>query len=288
MAPPRVASIGSFAFLSALLFYFGWVHTAAQAQYFGFDSTFYDLSSTDYTLRSVSAALPAFAAGAMIAAGRDDPLRPRGRRPSRPGDPTARELRGAARRSHAVVLGVVRLGADQSTDPAQAVLLLAGGGLLVGGALLGDLHRRHLVVGVAALLVAAGSFQAVRSLASATGRARAEDSALEVDSTSLVRVFADGDLHLTRVGSLVVTALVGNDGTTTYVYDCLHVLDRIGDRLFLVPHGYSTRANRRVVYVVEMDAVRVDVDAAVRRATRSPAVPWLGRMSARLLPPARS
>ena len=211
---------GRFAFLSALLFYFGWVHTAAQAQYFGFDSTFYDLSSTDYTLRSVSAALPAFATGAIIALAAtilydrvDAALVDRAirRRVS-----SVVLLVGAI----AVVLGVVRLGADQSTDPAQAVLLLAGGGLLVGGALLGDLHRRHLVVGVAALLVAAGSFQAVRSLASATGRARAEDGALEVDSTSLVRVYADGDLHLTRVGSLVVTALVGNDGTTTYVYDC--------------------------------------------------------------------
>ena len=64
---PRVAaSVGSVAVLSSLLFYFGWVHTAAQAKYFGLDSTFYDLSSAEYTLRSVGAALPSFAAGTLL------------------------------------------------------------------------------------------------------------------------------------------------------------------------------------------------------------------------------
>lgn len=44
---------GQITLLTALLFYFGWARTAAEAQYLGFDASALQLSTTDYVLRSV-------------------------------------------------------------------------------------------------------------------------------------------------------------------------------------------------------------------------------------------
>ena len=61
-----------------------------------------------------------------------------------------------------------------------------------------------------------------------------------MDGTAIVTVYATEDPELLRVGSLRRDTRVSETGATLYLYSCLHVLDRIGDRLFLVPHGYST------------------------------------------------
>lgn len=264
------ASVGSVALLSTLLFYFGWVHTAAQAKYFGFDSTLYDLSSTEYTLRSVSTALPSLAVATLVMLGLTVIY---DRIDSRLVEPVRRRRTSSA----AVVVGVLSvvfgvglLSGDQSTNATPAILLLAGSALLAGGALLSDTRRRLLLVAVAALLAVAGAFQAVRAFASTTGRARAEESALEMDSTALLRVFSAEELQLTKVGSLRASVSVDDDGGKTYVYDCLHLLDRIGARYFLVPHGYSRQANRRIVYIVDVEAVRIDVDARYLERREAP------------------
>ena len=101
----------------------------------------------------------------------------------------------------------------------------------------------------------------MRVYATSTGRDRAERSAEEMDGTAIVTVYATEDPELLRVGSLRRDTRVSETGATLYLYSCLHVLDRIGDRLFLVPHGYSTNASRRVLYIVDRDVVRIDVDA---------------------------
>jgi hypothetical protein len=44
---------GQITLLTALLFYFGWARTAAEAQYLGFDASALQLSTSDYVLRSV-------------------------------------------------------------------------------------------------------------------------------------------------------------------------------------------------------------------------------------------
>src|SRR5690349_15922216 len=43
---------GQIALLTALLFYFGWARTTAEARYLGFDASALGLSTSDYVLRS--------------------------------------------------------------------------------------------------------------------------------------------------------------------------------------------------------------------------------------------
>lgn len=53
-APLKVLGVvgGQIALLTALLFYFGWTRTAAEARYLGFDASALGLSTSDYVLRS--------------------------------------------------------------------------------------------------------------------------------------------------------------------------------------------------------------------------------------------
>jgi len=259
---PALGSLGSVAVLSALLYYFGWVHTAAQAKYFGFDSTFYDMSSADYTIRSTGAALPAVAVGVIVllgvAVGLDELV-------ARLADERRRRLIVRCTLPLGVllvVLGVIGLVDSGSRLPAWPAMALLGGSLLAAvGVILGRARRRTWVLLAIGLLGLVGAFDAIRVYATTVGIERAERSALEMDSTALVRVYASEDPQLLVVGSLVRDVLTSESGQTIYRYDCLHLLDRIGQQLFLVPHGYSTDANRRVVYVVDVDDVRVDIDA---------------------------
>jgi hypothetical protein len=107
--------------------------------------------------------------------------------------------------------------------------------------------------------------------ATSTGRARAEQSAKEMDSTAIIRIYSVHDPQFLRVSSLRRSVVTNEAGETLFRYDCLHLLDRVGDQLFLVPHGYSSDANRRVVFVVDVDDVRVDFD--VRYVERNEAPP---------------
>jgi hypothetical protein len=58
---------GQITLLTALLFYFGWARTAAEAQYLGFDASALQLSTSDYVLRSVDTLfLPLFLLTAVV------------------------------------------------------------------------------------------------------------------------------------------------------------------------------------------------------------------------------
>ena len=255
------ASLGSVAVLSALLYYFGWVHTAAQAKYFGLDSTFYNLSSADYTLRSVGAALPTFAVGIIIVFVVVLGIDALDRHVTSSEARQAIVLSTVATGSILLVVGVVALVLEESLLTAwPAILLLTGAALGGTGVVLSRLKRRASMLAAVVLLAVVGAFHSVRVYATTTGRDRAERSALEMDATPIVSVYAAEDPELLRVGSVRRFVRVSETGATLYRYDCLHVLDRIGDQLFLVPHGYSTNADRRVLYVVDRDVVRIDVD----------------------------
>jgi len=257
-----LASLGSLALFSSMLYYFGWVHTAAQARYFGFDSTFYDMSSADYTIRSTSAALPSFAAGVVIVLASiclTDALNVR----LAPGSRARRTIiRALSVGGIGLVLaGVLGLpGTSQSPSIWPATTLIVGGGLTCVGLALSDARMKRAVMIAALLLAVVGAFHAVRVYAMSTGFARAKESALEMDRTAIIQIYATSDPQLLPLGSVQRTVLTTESGEIVYRYDCLHLLDRIGDRLLLVPHGYSSDANRRVVYVVDVDVVRVDFD----------------------------
>src|SRR3954452_7482007 len=60
-------AIGQLGAITALAFYFGWVRTQSYLHYFGLDTSLVDFTTTDYVLRSVSAAYwPLMGLGAAV------------------------------------------------------------------------------------------------------------------------------------------------------------------------------------------------------------------------------
>jgi hypothetical protein len=225
-------------FLSALLFYFGYVSSRAQYRYFGLDVDTLGLSTQDYVMRSPQALLvPALlltalgVAGLVVRRALDDrELSPR----------AVRLLRVAA--AVPAVAGVVLLVGYRWLGGwvwyGMATPLLLAGALVV----LAWLWHRTGQRGAAAfalLAVATCLFWATATLAQWTGLGAAQRTARHLDQLPAVVIDTTERLYLTG-GIVEETRLAAEEGQQfRYRYRGFRLLIQAGDRMFLVPSRWS-------------------------------------------------
>jgi hypothetical protein len=241
-------------FLSALLFYFGYVSSRAELAYFGVDVDTVGLSTRDYVMRSPAALLvPALllttlGATALLASRlADERLSPTGERWLRSGSVVA------------VATGVVlvvtyRWAGGWAAYPMVTPLLLA-----VGIAVLAWLwHRtgtRRGPVAFAVLTVVVCLFWATATLAQWTGLGAAQRTARNLDELPAVVLDTKERLYYQPVGGAVEEAELPaeEDQSFRYRYRGLRLLIQAGDRMFLVPERWSAAGS---TLVVELSDVR--------------------------------
>jgi hypothetical protein len=241
-------------FVTALLFYFGYVWSRAQYRYFGLDVDVIGLSTQDYVMRSPQALLvPALLLALLGAAGLvlDRALRRR-----QLSDRAAHRV-GAVALLLLIAGGVLLVGyrwwgAWSGYGMAAPLLLVAG---LVPLAWLW--HRtgtRRGAVAFTLLAVATCLFWATATLAQWTGLGAAQRTARELDQLPAVVLDTTERLYLTD-GIVQETRLETEEGQEyRYRYRGLRLLVQAGDRMFLVPDRWSPGSS---TLLVDLDEVRV-------------------------------
>jgi len=247
-------------FLTAVLFYYGYVSSRAQYRYFGLDVDTIGLSTRDYVMRSPQPLLvplllvPAIGAGLLIVA------------------------RVLQRR---VPLAMLR-----SATWASTVILGAGLLMLFGYAWIGEwpyypmvtplvlavgllalvwcwrrAGERKTAVALALIAVAVCVFWATATLAQWTGLGAAQRMARNLDQLPAVVMDTKERLYLgTTPDSGVTETTVGGPGVTDkdqtfkYRYRGLRLLIQSGDRMFMVPEHW-TASNSTLL--VQAGSVRV-------------------------------
>ena len=241
-------------FLSALLFYFGYVSSRAELRYFGLDVDTVGLSTQDFVMRSPQALLVpvlllTVAGAAVLVALRALRDRPLGSRAVRASYGIAGVLLGSA----VVLLAGYRwLGGWPAYPMVTPLLLVAGLSVLAY-----LWHRRRAGAGAvtfALLGVATGLFWATTTLAQWTGTGVAHRTARHLDRLPSVVLDTKDRLFL---GDGVVTesAVPPHEGQQfLYRYRGLRLLIQAGDRMFVVPERWVASGSTTMV---PMDDVRV-------------------------------
>lgn len=250
---------------TALLFYFGWALTAEQSRAMGVDESIFAMSTRDYVLRSLSALFVPLIVGSallllwVVAHGwMLDVLEQGGR---------ADDVRFGARilawSAWAVTpcLGLVLALLVPSWRPLVVPLSLAAGFLLTeyglrlrefADAAAGrDRPRRprwlpQLRAVLVGVLVTAALFWEVANFAEVVGRGKAERVLQSSNGYPYVTVYSQHDLNLTATGVTAET-MAGEATDFRYRYAGLHLLQRTGDRYFLVPHDWSPATSPLIV-----------------------------------------
>lgn len=252
-----VTSIGSpIALASALLLYFGWARSDAQARAFGADVSVFGMSPQDLVLRSVDALffpLILLLLGWLLVL-RLRPLL------ERRASVVAPVLRWAwLLVVPGLVLTVVTPGVGRVLLPGW--VLLAVGGTAYGG----HLRRRRRDPGaraplavtalVTALLLVALFWQ-VESLASVWGRAQAA-AIKDAPATRLapVSVVSGSRLHVDGPG-VTETTLPGEEGALRWCYSGLYLLQHSGGKHFLLTDGWD-EGRGRLLPVADTESVRL-------------------------------
>jgi hypothetical protein len=255
---------------TALLFYFGWARAQEEARELGIDISVLGMSTQDYLLASISSLyLPLLVAGAagllavmahryvmgQVAAG------------DRPRSVSRYVGVGLCLAVALPVLGwifeVVTQGWEGLVFPLAltVALLLLLWALAIRAAVRGErggLHSSgvvHLLVGT---LVTAALFWELSSFSLVVGRGLA-DRITSCGGLLPVQLYARSDLQITAPG---VTSEYFDGDRSAYrvVYRGLKFLQRSGDKIFLIPYGWS--ASDKVVLVVRDDAdVRLEFGA---------------------------
>ena len=250
-----VTSIGSpIALATALLFYFGWVRSEEQAQAFGADASVFAMSTNDYLLRSVNILF--FPVMLLLLAGL---LAIRVDRRLRDGDgehPRAGVLATLLRFSWVffLVLGFALLATagrfGDVTLPFWVTLAVLGPTYAVVLRRSGSGEGGRLSFGVTACLVAlvvVCLFWQTERLASLGGEALAQDIKDNLDDRlAKVEVFSAKDLQIDGPG-VAVTRIGGDDSAYRFQYSGLYLLQRSGDKYFLLTDGWDDDAGRLVV-----------------------------------------
>lgn len=264
--------------VSALLFYFGYAAARAQYRYFGIDVDTIGLGTQDFVMRSpqvlLAPLLGLLLLGLLAVAGHAAVRRRVTRAQSeRHGDEpeavtrAALSLRRIGRAGRALLTtgyGLLVAGAlllvgypvvgQWVAYPLVTPLLMAAGAALVGygsrvGELLRPRDRSHRTTVLAAWLVlTAGVFWATATLAEASGRGLARDTARHLDRLPGVVLDTTERLHLTSPGieeRALRPVLPGQ--TFLYRYRNLRLLIEGSDRLFLVPGTWSASNSTLVV-----------------------------------------
>ncbi|MEU7576137.1 hypothetical protein AB0B50_00800 [Streptomyces sp. NPDC041068] len=248
--------------LTAVLFYFGWASTDAEAKALGLRDTVFHFSTSDYLLRSVDALyVPAWLA-AGVALGMLGLHRWTTSEPER----LARAVR-VLRFAWAVPLVLVPL---YPLGPWLFDLLLPLTAIAAFSlnAYARTRGRRDLRLwGLTLFICVLSLFWAVSAYAEIAGRGRAEltERTVRADFPSVV-VFSKKDLMI-RGGGSCYRRVTEKGSQYAYEYAGLRLFHVSGDRVFLVPRNWSP-GNGTLYVLKEGDGQRVDLlSGAVHRAS---------------------
>lgn len=262
-----ITSIGSpIALATSLLFYFGWVRSEEQARAFGADASVFAMSTQDYVLRSVNVLffpLILILLVALLLLRVDRALR------AAAGVGTRRWMQPLARTlqwSWALFLplGFVLLAVagrfGDVTLPlwvALAIVAPAYGTVL---RCLAAGERRQLsgvAVGLIVALVTVLLFWQTERLASLGGEALAQDIKDDIgDRLTRVELFSVADLRIEGPG-VTATSVGGKEGEYSHRYSGLYLLQRSGDKYFLLTDGWNEGKGRLVV-LPDNSGIRVE------------------------------
>lgn len=251
-----ITSIGSpIALATALLFYFGWVRSEAQARAFGADASVFQMSTQDYVLRSVNVLffpIILLLLLALLAIRVDKTLRKSAHKPT--------WLAALARILRLSWLFFLAIGIllyavagrfGDVTLPLWVALGILGPayGALVRREVTGDRTPFSMVaVGLLVTLVTVSLFWQTERLARVGGEALAQDIQDNIaDRLSDVELYSVKDLHLAGPGVAETQTSGGDDAAYGYSYSGLYLLQRSGDAYFLVTDGWDTDEARLVV-----------------------------------------
>ncbi len=260
-----ITSIGSpVALATALLFYFGWVRSEEQARAFGADASVFAMSTQDYVLRSVNVLffpLILMFLVVLLLLRLDRRLR------AGPNAPPWLETAGRVLQLSWLVflpLGFVLYAvAGRSGDVslplwvALSVVAPAYGTVLRRRAT-GDRGGSRVTAGILIALVTVILFWQTERLASLGGEALADEIKNNLgDHLTRVELFSVTNLHLDGPG--VTTERIGGavEGEYGYRYTGLYLLQRSGDKYFLLTDGWNENQGRLVV-LPDNGAIRVE------------------------------
>jgi hypothetical protein len=251
-------AIGSpIALATALLLYFGWVRSQAQAAAFGADVSIFDMAPQDLVLRSVNILffpIILLLLACLLALRLEPWLR------SRPS-----EFGGILAFAWVLVpIGLILL---WLVEPVGYNLLPLFVGLAIGGTAYGILLRRYAtddispprlanVALVGALLIATLFWQTER-LARLGGEALADDLKHNLaDRLPEVTLLSAGRLHIEAPG-VSEAGLEGGESSYRFRYEGLYLLQRSGQKYFLVTDGWQRNQGRLLVFS-DSESIRIE------------------------------
>jgi len=242
---------------TALLLYFGWVRSQAQAVAFGADVSIFEMSPQDLVLRSVDILffpIVLLLLGGLLLLRIDPWLRTR-----------AGNVGAILRWAWVLVpIGLVLVLVARSVGNVLLPMMVM---LAIGGSAYGSLLRRRdagdrapvggvSLVLVGALLTATLFWQTER-LAQLGGDALADDLKDHVaDRLPAVTLLSAGRLHIEATG-VDETPLEGADSAYRYRYEGLYLLQRSGDKYFLLTDGWQLDRGRLLV-LTDSESIRLE------------------------------
>ncbi len=263
-----ITSIGSpVALATALLFYFGWVRSEEQARAFGADASVFAMSTQDYVLRSVNVLFFPLILMFLIVL-----LLLRLDRRLRAGPDAPAWLESAGRLLQLSWLVFLPLGfvlyavAGRTGDVslplwvALSVVAPAYGTVLRRRATAERGRTSRVAVGILVALVTVILFWQTERLASLGGEALAQDIKENLgDRLTRVELFSVTNLHLDGPGVTTERLGVaeGVEGEYGYRYSGLYLLQRSGDKYFLLTDGWDQDRGRLVV-LPDNSGIRVE------------------------------
>jgi hypothetical protein len=262
-----ITSIGSpIALATALLFYFGWVRSEEQAKAFGADASVFAMSTQDYVLRSINVLF--FPLILLLLAGLlvhrlDRNLRIGPLPPWLPGLAQALKFSWAAFLVLGIVLYAVAGRFGDVTLPFWVALAILGPvyGTVLRRLTTGDRERySRLTVALLAALVTVTLFWQTERLASLGGEALAQDIQDNMsDRLQSIRLFSAKDLHIAGPG-IRTTTFTDANSAYGYEYSGLYLLQRSGDKYFLLTDGWDNDTGRLIV-LPDSATIRVEFGA---------------------------
>ncbi|MEP6762284.1 MAG: hypothetical protein ABJA93_13090 [Sporichthyaceae bacterium] len=260
-----ITSIGSpIALATSLLFYFGWVRSEEQARAFGADASVFAMSTQDYVLRSINVLffpIILMLLVALLVLRVDRALRsgPAGRRWL---EPLARGLQWSW--ALFLPLGLVlhevagRFG-DVALPMwvALSIVAPAYGTVLRRLAAVDRRRVSRVAMGLLLALVTVLLFWQTERLASLGGQELARDLKDNLGSKlTRVQLYSVTDLHIQGPG-VTASSLGGKEGEYAYQYSGLYLLQRSGDKYFLLTDGWNENQGRLVV-LPDNSGIRVE------------------------------
>jgi hypothetical protein len=249
-----ITSIGSpIALATALLFYFGWVRSEEQAKAFGADASVFAMSTQDYVLRSINVLF--FPVILLLLVGlllhRLDRRLRTGPVPRwLPRLAHALEYSWAAFLALGIVLYAVAGRFGDVTLPFWVALAILGPvyGTVLRRLTSGDRERySRLTVALLAALTTVTLFWQTERLASLGGEALAQDIQDNMsDRLQNIRLFSAKDLHIAGPG-IRTTTFTDPNSAYGYEYSGLYLLQRSGDKYFLLTDGWDSDKGRLIV-----------------------------------------